>query len=45
MTKITELLDDFKLNQHIQGRKPKYIDICSWRFKRWNEFMQTEFSV
>lgn len=45
MTRITELLDDFKLNQQIEGRKPKYIDICSWRLKRWNEFMQIEFSI
>ena len=45
MTKITELLDDLKLNQQIEGRKPKYIDICSWGLKRWNELMQTEFSI
>lgn len=29
MTKIMELLDDFKMNQQIEGRKPKYIDIYS----------------
>ena len=45
MTKIKELLDDFKLNQQIEGRKPKYIDICSWRLSRWNEFMKSEFSI
>jgi len=45
MTRITALLDDFKLNQQIEGRKPKYIDVCSWRLSRWNEFMQSEFSI
>ncbi|MGF7014493.1 hypothetical protein HNR27_001853 [Ornithinibacillus bavariensis] len=30
MIKITDLVDDFKLNQLIKERKPKYILICSW---------------
>ncbi|WP_404457743.1 tyrosine-type recombinase/integrase [Oceanobacillus kapialis] len=45
MTRITDLLEDFKLNQQIEGRKPKYIDLCSWRLSRWNKFMQTGFSI
>lgn len=45
MPNITELRDDFKLNQQILGRKPKYIDICSWRLIHWNEFMQSELSI
>jgi len=28
MTRIIELLDDFKMNQEIIGRKPKYVQMC-----------------
>lgn len=35
MTRIIELLDDFKMNQEIIGRKPKYVQMCVWRLKRW----------
>ncbi|MDQ6468029.1 tyrosine-type recombinase/integrase [Exiguobacterium acetylicum] len=45
MTKITELLDDFKLNQQVQGRMAKYIEMCIWRLSRWKDFMQEELSV
>ncbi|MGG0411176.1 tyrosine-type recombinase/integrase [Peribacillus simplex] len=45
MVKIMELLDDFKLNQQIQGRKPKYIEMCIWRLTRWYEFMRDEMKV
>jgi integrase/recombinase XerD len=45
VTKIIELLDDFKLNQQIQGRKPKYVQMCMWRLTRWYEFMRDEMKV
>lgn len=45
MTKIMELLDDFKLNQQIQGRRPRYIDMCIWRLMRWQDFMQGDLGV
>lgn len=45
VTKITELLDDFKLNQQVQGRRAKYIEMCIWRLSRWKDFMQEELSV
>lgn len=30
MVRIIELIDDFKLNQEIIGRKPKYVEMCIW---------------
>lgn len=45
MVKIIELIDDFKLNQQVQGRTPKYVEMCIWRLKRWYEFMFDEFEV
>ncbi|OIN67349.1 recombinase [Exiguobacterium sp. KRL4] len=45
MTKIMELLDDFKLNQQIQGRRPRYIEMCIWRLMRWKDFIQGDFGV
>lgn len=45
VTKITELLDDFKLNQQVQGKRAKYIEMCIWRLSRWKDFMQEELSV
>ncbi|WP_438349193.1 tyrosine-type recombinase/integrase [Paenibacillus sp. FA6] len=38
MTKINELIDDFRLNQEIQGRAKEYIKICLYRLNRWGEF-------
>ncbi|MBP1965179.1 hypothetical protein [Paenibacillus aceris] len=38
MTKINELIDDFKLNQEILGREKKYIDLCLFRLHRWERF-------
>lgn len=45
MTKITELIDDFKLNLQVIGRRPKYIEMCIWRLKRWQDFMESEYEV
>lgn len=28
MVRIIELIDDFKMNQEIIGRKPKYVEMC-----------------
>ncbi|MGA3602409.1 hypothetical protein [Lysinibacillus agricola] len=33
MSEILELIDDFRLNQQIQERKPAYIDLCTYRLK------------
>lgn len=45
MVRIIELIDDFKLNLEIIGRKPKYVEMCIWRLKRWQEFMVQECEV
>lgn len=45
MTRIMELIDDFKLNQEIIGRKPKYIEMCVWRLRRWQAFMEVEYEI
>lgn len=45
MSKINELIDDFKLNQEIQGRKKEYIEGCLYRLHRWMEYMIEEFRV
>ena len=45
MVRIIELIDDFKMNQEIVGRKPKYVEMCIWRLKRWQEFMVQECEV
>ncbi|WP_197143224.1 hypothetical protein [Lysinibacillus sphaericus] len=42
MTKILELIDDFKLNQQIQGRKLKHVEMCIWRLTRWAELIKDE---
>ncbi|WP_348621525.1 site-specific integrase [Paenibacillus polymyxa] len=38
MTKINELIEDFRLNQEILGREERYIDLCLFRLYRWEEF-------
>lgn len=38
MSRINGLIDDFKLNQEIQGRKKEYIEGCMYRLRRWMEF-------
>lgn len=45
MSKIMELIDDFRLNQQIQDRKPEYIDLCMYRLKRWHDFMVNEYGI
>ncbi|MBR2564326.1 MAG: tyrosine-type recombinase/integrase [Paenibacillus sp.] len=45
MTKITELIQDFKLNQEILGRARKYIDVCIFRLDRWERFMTEELDI
>lgn len=42
MSKILEMIDDFKLNQEIQGRKKTYIDVCTHRLNTWKEYMEDE---
>ncbi|KOS67125.1 recombinase [Lysinibacillus contaminans] len=45
MSKIIELIDDFRLNQEIQDRKPEYVTLCLYRLNRWNEFMLDFYSI
>lgn len=45
MSKIIELIDDFRLNQQIEGRKPEYIDLCTYRLNRWYTYMNREFAI
>lgn len=45
MTKIKELIEDFKLNQEILGREKKYVDLCMFRLYRWERFTVKELSV
>lgn len=45
MTKIIELIDDFQLNQRIQGRKKHYIELCIYRMNRWKDYMKNEFDI
>ena len=33
------------MNQEIIGRKPKYVQMCIWRLKRWQEFMEVECGI
>lgn len=45
MTKVRELIEDFKLNQEILGREKKYIDLCLFRLYRWEIFMDKEMGI
>lgn len=45
MSRIDELIDEFKLNQEIQGRRKEYIDGCMYRLRRWMEFTIEELGV
>ncbi|MEG0259473.1 MAG: hypothetical protein RR651_06325 [Lysinibacillus sp.] len=45
MVKITELIEDFRLNQQVQERKDEYIVLCNYRLNRWYNFIADEFSV
>lgn len=45
MSRINELIDDFKLNQEIQGRKKEYITGCMYRLHRWMEFTKEQLEI
>lgn len=45
MTKIKELIEDFKLNQEILGREKRYVDLCLFRLYRWEKFTGNELGV
>ncbi len=45
LSKIIEHIDDFRMNQQIQNRKPEYIDLCTYRLKRWHNFMEKQSGV
>jgi integrase/recombinase XerD len=45
MTKIKELIEDFKLNQEILGREKKYVDLCMFRLYRWEKFAVQQLGV
>jgi len=45
MVKIVELLDDYQLNERIEGKKPHYIQLCTIRLNRWKDFMKEELNV
>lgn len=38
MRKISELIADFHLTQRVEGKAPKYIDLCCHRLQRWYEY-------
>lgn len=38
MTRINELIEDFRLNQEIVSRVKKYVDLCMFRLYRWESF-------
>jgi len=42
VSRINELIDDFKMNQQIQGRKKEYVEGCMYRLGRWMEFTNNE---
>lgn len=45
MSKILELIDDFKLNQQIQARKKEYVAGCMYRLNRWYTYMKDVIGV
>lgn len=45
MTKIKELIQDFKLNQEVLGRVKRYVDVCMFRLNRWERFMEKELGI
>lgn len=44
-TKIIELMDDFKIEQQVKGRKKEYINLCYYRIDRWGKFIESEFAI
>lgn len=45
LVKLHELIDDFSLNQQVQGRKEKYVELCNYRLNRWKDFVESEYSI
>ncbi|WP_424767008.1 site-specific integrase [Paenibacillus sp. sgz302251] len=45
MTKIKELIEDFRLHQEILGREKRYVDLCLFRLYRWERFTVKELGV
>lgn len=45
MTKIKELIQDFKLNQEVLGRVKRYVDVYMFRLDRWERFMEKELGI
>lgn len=45
MARIIEMIDDFKLNQEILGRKQAYIKVCLYHLNIWKDFMVDELGV
>lgn len=45
LVKLHELIDDFSLNQQIQGRKEKYIKLCNYRLNRCRDFVESEYNI
>ncbi len=41
MSKIIDMIDDFRMNQEIMRRKPRYIDVCMYRLKMLKDFIET----
>ena len=45
LVKIIELVDDFKVEQQVQGRKKEYIDLCNWRLRKWLAYMSEQLAI
>lgn len=41
MSKIIEMIDDFRFNQEVLGRKSRYIEVCMYRLNVWRNFMES----
>lgn len=41
VSKIIDMIDDFRMNQEIMRRKPRYIDVCMYRLKMLKDFIET----
>lgn len=41
MRKISDLINDFHLTQRVEGKAPKYIDLCRHRLGRWYEYTRS----
>lgn len=45
MAKIVEMIDDFKQNQEILGRKKAYINICMFILNTRKAFLEDELDI